>query len=449
MAGILLKGYSQSESAKSVVEVPSVEMESVDGPRRPISGVPALDPSIAERITDRGPDAQARWPFEAASYLLYESLVTPSVWSYGRNLLPLVPGSAAQLRTDPAAWRFKYVVFRGKLEWVEEIDYEKVYGKYEGGGIRTVHRGSVLVAGGKKSDPPLRVSFITTRPMTWHDANQITPPILEIKDGWVRMRGIFLKQYVAPRSGGPALLVVTTQNERDYEWLPVTTLGEIPFQIISDDPSIATSMAGQNILAKNYPRPLYRLLKYAESRAGEQGAELRAQEELKPRAIDGKGIYEEVIGKPALYRTQYFGGLGIIAMDGLHRGPYDVETNDAGVTACFDGWIMTDKRKLVQFLAPYPLMQRDWTRMTRIRWAGYFYKSKGYPAGNRTRRLAPFVVLTELEEIVPPPPDYKSQFIFAGSFLLGLLLLVWIIIRDDSTKQEFQRRRKGRKIGEA
>ena len=67
----------------------------------------------------------------------------------------------------------------------------------------------------------------------------------------------------------------------------------------------------------------------------------------------------------------------------------------------------------------------------------------------RTRRLAPFVVLTELEEVLPPPPDYKSQFIFAGAFFFGLLLLVWIIIRDDSTKQEFQRRRKGRKIGEA
>jgi len=449
-----IKARTQTDQPEEITEVPSV-LIGADAPRL-VSGGPALDPALAERIADRGPDAQARWPFDAASYLLYESQVTPAVWSYGRNLLPLVPGSAAQIRKDPRAWRFKYVVFRGRIEWMEEIDYEKVYGKYEGGEIRIVQRGRVLVAGGEKSDPPLRVSFITGRTMTWHDRDKINPPLLEIKGGWVRMRGIFVKNYLAPndpadpgKGSAPSLLVVATQTERDFEHLPVDSLGDIPFQIINDDPSIAETISGQNILAKNYPGPLYRLLKYSESRAGDEGAALREKERLEARAIDSKGTYEEVLGQPARFRTKYFGGLGIIAKDGLHRGPYDIEPNDAGVEGCFDGWIMTDETKLVQFLAPYPLMDRDWKRGTRIRWAGYFYKAKGYPAANRTRRLAPLIVLTELVEILPPKPDYKGQFMFAGLFLLGLLVMVWFIVREDGTKEEFRRRRSGRKIAEA
>ncbi|MHC4956431.1 MAG: hypothetical protein ACYTGZ_21525 [Planctomycetota bacterium] len=452
LASFLLKGYSQSEVAKTVTEeVPSVQIGS-DKPRR-FSGIPALDPTIAERISDLGPEARRRWPSKAIGYLLYESAYTPAVSAYGRDLIPMVPGSAEQIRKDSRPWRFKYFVFRGRLESVEEQNYETVYGKYDDGGgeIGQIRRGRVLVAGGDSSAPPLRITFVTTRPMMWRDRNEVNPSVRPIEDGWVRVRGIFVKNYLDETAEGgatPTMLVVATQIDRDYERLPVNTLADVPFDQILDDPSIASTREGQDILAKNYPRALYRLVKYAESRAGEEGAELREKEGLKALAIDDPKTYEEVIGHPAQFRGEYFGGYGIIAETGYRFDASSIEPNDAGVEECFDGWIMTDKNKLVQFVAPWPLMKRDWPKMTRIRWAGYFYKAKGYPAANRTRRLAPFVVLTELEQVYPSPPDYTSQFIFAGAFLAGLLLLVWIIIRNDAGSEDFRRTRK-RKIADA
>jgi len=451
LASFLLNRVSDTEPANTVVdEVPSIQI-GTDKPQR-FSGVPALNATLAERISDEGPDAQARWPAAAAAYLLYEVAHTPAVRAYGRNLLPLVPGSAAEIRNDSRPWRFKYVVFRGKLEKVEEQNFEATYGKFEDGEIGQIQRARVLVDGGNAMDPPLRVTFLTMGPMVWRDRNEINPTMRPITDGWVRVRGIFVKNYVdADGPGGPykSMLVMATQVDRDFERVEVNSLTEIPFQIIHDDPSIGDTREGQEVLAKNYPKTMYRLLKYAEARAGDYGKELRESEALVPQKIDEGKMYEQVIGQPARFRAQYFGGMGIIAQRGYRFDPSSIEPNDANVEECFDGWIATDHNRLIQFVAPGPLMNRDWPRNTRVRWAGYFYKAKGYPAHNQTRRLAPFVVLTKLEEVKLPPPDYQTQFIFAGAFFVGLVLLVWIIIRNDRASDDYRRGRRGRKIARA
>jgi len=454
VASLLLKGYANTQEAKTVTEeVPSVQIGS-DKPRR-FSGIPALDPSIAERVNDIGPESRVQWPEKAMGYLLYETAYTPAVSAYGRDLIPLVPGSAEQIGKDSRPWRFNYFVFRGRIESLEEQDYEKSYGKYEDGGnddIGRIVRGRVLVSGGEDADPPLRATFVATGPITWSDSNMVRPALRQITDGYVRVRGIFVKNYLDKTADGelvPTLLFVATKVDRDFERVKVNSLSDIPFELILDDPSIASTDEGKKILGKNYPRPMFRLLKYAEPRSGEAGAKLRAKDELKPVAIDEPKMFEEVIGHPGQFRGTYFGGYGVIAQSGHRYDAASIRPNDAGVEERFDGWIMTDKNKLIQFVAPWPLMHRDWPKMTRIRWAGYFYKAKGYPAANGTRRLAPFVVLTELEQVYPSPPDYQSQFIFAGAFLAGLLLLVWIIIRNDSAREDFRRTRRGRKIAEA
>jgi len=450
-ASFMLNHYASSDPGPEVgEEPPSIEIGSAM-PQR-FSGVPALNATLAERITDTGPDASARWPSDAAGYLLYEVAHTPSVRAYGRNLLPLVPGSAAEIRKDSRPWRFKYVVFRGKLEMVEEQNYEATYGKFKGGEIGVVQRARVVVEGGDAMDPPLRVTFVTMGPMIWRDRNEINPTARPIVDGWVRVRGIFVKNFVdKDGEGGPyeSMLVMATQVDRDYERVEVKSLADIPFQIIDDDPSIADTREGQEILAKNYPKTMYRLIKYAEQRAGEYGKELREKEALEKQEIDKHNMYETVIGQPARYRAEYFGGMGIIAKQGYRFDASSIEPNDANVEECFDGWIATDHNRLIQFVAPGPLMQRDWPKNTRIRWAGYFYKAKGYPAFNHTRRLAPFIVLTQLEEVKLPPPNYQAQFIFAGAFLVGLILLVWIIIRNDRASEEYRRGQRGRKIKSA
>ena len=45
------------------------------------------------------------------------------------------------------------------------------------------------------------------------------------------------------------------------------------------------------------------------------------------------------------------GGLGIIAKQGYRFDPSSIETNDANVEECFDGWIATDHNRLIQQLS--------------------------------------------------------------------------------------------------
>lgn len=434
----MLKGWSTTAEAEKKTEEPSIEI-GTDLKTR-IRGVPALDQTIAERIVDLGPEARARWPHEAASYLLYETQYTPAVRGYARNLLPITSGSAEQIALDSRQWRFKYVSFRGKLESVREENYDDTYGPSEVGKIGQVKRGRVLIPG----DPPVHVTFVTDSLMDFQDRNQIRPEIVAIEDGWVRVRGVFVKNFRDRDPGGTetsTLLIVATQVARDFERVEVNSLEDIDFDTIVDDPSLGNTADGRDILHMNFPRPMFRLLKYAEARAGAYGRALREKENLKPAEIDTPGMYEDVIGNPGKYRGKYFGGLGVIAQMGFTYGATDTRANDAGVEGYAEGYLGTDRERAIRVLIPEPLTGRTWKRNTRIRWAGYFYKSLGYPARNGTRRLAPFLILTELVEILPPKRNVKGEIYVALGALGGLGLLVWFILRDDKTSKEFRRRR--------
>ncbi|MEM8884645.1 MAG: hypothetical protein AAGD14_11290 [Planctomycetota bacterium] len=456
LASVFLDSYASSPAAKQTDrDVPSVQIGTDVAAK--ITGVPALDMSKAERLSDQGPDAKKRFPLDAASYLLYESAYTAMVWANDRNLLPLTPASAAEIRNDSRPWRFRYVTFRGQLVATNEDNFEEAYGTHEQDEIGQVHRGRVLVEGGDQMDPPLYVTFlgdVNGRILSDTDPNVVDAKTEAITEGWVRVRGIFVKNYTDADENGrdiPSMLVVATSVVRDYETKPVESLEDIPFEIIVDNPAIADTQRGRDILSRLFPKPLYRLIAFANERAGEEGRALREKEELTPRAIDDldEGTYEKVIGQPGAFRGTYFGGLGSIALEGYFLGPSDIETNDAGVSNVFEGWIATDREKLVRFMAPERLMNRRWPENTRIRWAGFYYKSLGYPARNGTRRLAPMVVLTELEEIRPEPRDLGGELWIGIGFLVGLALLFWIVVREDRTKRDFRASRRGKRTVEA
>lgn len=441
---VSLSRYASSPAAKGVVDTaPAVEVK-----RDVVSGVPAFDMEVAEDLTDYGTEARRRWPAEAIHYLLLEAANTPAVYSYARNLLPLTPGSAAEIEKDSRPWRFKYVRFRGELEYLREEDYEAVYGPpAPPGGL--VWRGRVRVADGP---PALRVVFVTTTGPGWFDYNEPVP-VPEMKlivDGWVRGRGILVGNYI-DSSGGedvPALLVVATGLERDFATVKVGSLRDVPFSIIRDDPAIAsTEEGGRQILAKEYPQPLYRLVKYAEGLAGGAGAGKRAEGNLKPEALATREVWEDLVGQPAKFRGRYFGGLGALADTPLRYVAETITPNDAGVEECLNGWLVTDQQKLMQFIAPASL-DLDWQTRTRVRWEGFFYKTKLYPARDGQDRLAPVFVLTVLEEVKPPPPNTKIHLFLASGFVAGMLLLAYIVLKDDRTKQRYKRFRQRRVAAE-
>ena len=443
-ATLMLKGWAaSSDTNRTIADEPTVAIGSDLMPR--ITSTPTFDPAIGERITDRGPEARRRWPEEAAGYLLHEVQYSPTARHYARNLLPLVSGSYAQIREDSRNWRLRYFTVRGKLESVEEQNYEDTYGKTSFGEIGQVKRGRILVPG----EEPFHVTFITDSLMGHADKNELRPEVKVIEDGWVRIRGIVVKNFIDATKDGeevPSVLMVATQVQRDYEIKSIEKFEDIDFEIILDDPSLGGTDDGKQILSKLFPRPMFQLLKYAEPRAGEQGQALREKEQLTPGEIDAPDVFEAVIGDPAKYRGQYFGGKGIIVREGYSYGISEVEPNDAGVEEYFEGWIATDRHRMISFVAPGPLMHRSWKKNTRIRWGGYFYKSLGYSSATG-RRLAPVFVLTELEQLELPKRDVKGELYAAFGALAGVILLVWIIVRDDKTKKEFRRRRSGRKAG--
>ncbi|HEX5137948.1 MAG TPA: hypothetical protein VFY93_13310 [Planctomycetota bacterium] len=430
---ILLNHYAKTPEAQKVsndsfaIAAPPPEMP---------TGVPPLDMTIAGNLTDYGTEARSRWPNEAVHYLLLEAANTPAVFSYERNLLPLTRGSAAEIDKDSRPWRFKYVRFRGQIEYLKEEPYEVVAGA-PSPDQGLVWKGRVRVDDG---DPPLRVVFVCVTPPMWADTNDNSPrPEAKlIEDGWVRGRGILVQNYIDPPGGDvPALLVVATEIERDFEAVPVTSLADVPFDIIRDNPSKRSSEDDRAILAKEYPRALFRLVAYAELLSGASGAEKRAEGKLVPRAIPNAKEWEKLWGNPEGVRGKYFGGLGIVVVSPDHLSPETIPANDAGVEECLNGWILTDEQKLIQFIAPITL-DGPWEMRTRVKWEGFFYKMKLYAARDGTEKIAPVFVLTSLEKIVVLPSNSLFPVIVAGSVVVGLTLLAYLVLREDSTKESYR-----------
>jgi len=437
--------WARSKEARedTLAPTPKVsELAEVEG----LSGVPAFDMERADRIADSGPDARRRWEPDAIPYLLRQARNVPAVHAYRRNLLPVTEGSAAQIGKDSRPWRFKYVRFKGPLEYLREEDYEEVYGETEPE-IGRVHRGRVRVAG---TEPPVRVVFVTPMPPLWTDLNDPSPrsEYKLITDGWVRVRGIFVKNYV-DADGKEALLVVATDVERAYEPVPVESLDDIPFQIIDDDPSLlGRSEHGRVVLAKEYPRPLFRLVKYAARLAGPEGAAAREEEGLEPIRFESDKEWEKVLANPAQYRAKYIGGLGAIALEPSYYGPSNITPNDAGVEECINGWIITDQYKLIQFIAPASLAA-EWSKRDRVAYEGFFYKAKLYPAQTGIDHVAPVLVLTVLRSVPPRKPDYMTQILIAVGFIVGVAALFFLVVREDRTKESYraqQRKRRERAL---
>lgn len=430
---------SNPENQVQADSVPAVEVDPRVGEVK-FPGGPPLAQSYREKIVD-ATDADRRWwQDDVMHYLLFEAANTPSVHAFNRNLVPITPENAALIAKDSVPWRYKYVRFRGELEYLDEIDYEAVYGDQDPP-LGRVERGRLRLAGSTGKDAA-RVLFVTPGPLTWRDTNEPVPhPELHpIRDGWVRGRGIFVKNFVDERGREevPCFLVVATDIQRDYKTVEVNSLDDIPFGIIDDNPELAGTEDGRLLLAKEFPRPLYRLVKYAASRAGRAGAALRREEKLEPAAIDDPKEYEAILGDPAGHRAKYYGGLGAIALSPYLYGPTDITPNDAGVESCLNGWIVTDHNKLIQFIAPASLAG-EWPSRTRIHWEGYFYKIKLYRARKGTDEMVPMVVLTSLQEVKPPAPNYLPQFIIAGAFIIGMLVLLFLVLREDKTKESYRR----------
>jgi len=409
-----------------------------------VYGTPALDPQYRDRIRDATPNDRSWFQGDVVSYLLLEAKNTPAVHEWNRNLIPINAGSAPEIRKDPKPWRYKYVRFRGKLEYIRDEDYEELYGESDPP-IGEIYRGRILVAPGR---PPARILFFTPNIPLWRDADSSAahPPYQVITDGWVRGRGIFVKHFTERTPGGEVdtFLVVATRLDRDYKPLPVRSLKDIPFEIIHDDPALPTRPDGRAILAKEYPRPLFRLVRYAQDRAGKPGEALRRKEGLAPAPWPhSPKDYEALVGRPKQSRAKYLGGLGAIAVTPIAYDPLTIPANDAGVEECLNGWLVTDSNKLVQFVAPISLAG-EWHKLDRIRFEGFFYKIKLYASKAGVDRVAPVLVLTVLEKVPPPSRDRSAELWIALGFVVGIGLLFVIILREDKTKESYRRVWRGR-----
>lgn len=446
-AAAMLRGYAKRPGAKDG-ETDASPSKEIPGSRDPrFSGVPTLDPSYLDKVHDATPKEQEQWDEEAIAYLLTEARNTPAVLAYKRKLFPIDPTNVEFVRKNSKDWRFQFVRFRGEIEYMREGDYADI----SNGGDETigrVHYGRVLLAGTEKK--PARVVFVTpTRPQ-WTDYNTaaVTPKIEIIKDGWVRGRGIFVKKY---RDVGPdgeeheTFLVVATRIKRDFKQQKVESLDSIPFHIIQDQYELIQDEIGRRLLFKTYPKTLFRLLRWAILRAGPEGKAQREEDGLKAESIAKVEDYERIVSNPQANRAKYFGALGALTFDPIYVGPEDIEddkANDAGISGYMFGWIVTDKERLLQFVAPSKFGKLDLKRRTRIYFAGYFYKTQGYLARDGTKRLVPFFVLTELREVYPTQPDHKVELFIAVGFILGIGLLVYFILREDKTKQDYRRWRR-------
>jgi len=413
-----------------------------------IEGVPTLDPSQAAAIRDATPEEQRKASDEALAYVMLETLQAPAVAAFDTNLMPLVPGLAEQIRQDPAPHRFKFYRFRGKLESIEE-KFEQ--GEGANRAMAHYHRGTILVDPG---DPPLRITFFTPFPPRHQDEQLpvVSPPMELITDGFVRGRGIFLQRYLdldpASRET-PTLLIVATLLERDYEARPVETLADVGLDAIRDDKSLWGS-PDEPLLRRPYTLSLLRFVKYAEPRAGEAGRARREAEKLVPEGFDSPEGYDALTRDPREHRAKYYAGLGALIDTPFVQdldGDVRVEANDAGVERYATGLIYTDNRFIVSYAAPASIV-KGLRKGARIRYEGYFYKNRLYPSKSGAYQLVPWLVLTELREILPEPPNVIGQLVFAGAFVFVIGAVIFWVVREDRTKEDFRARRR-RRIAEA
>ncbi len=422
-----------------------------------MSAIPVLSPKLSELVVD-GDNAQRKVLNEdVLGYLLQEVDSTPAVYHFTRGLVPLEagregkPGSAETIARDPGPWRFKFFRIRGALEYLEDMHYDQLLGK-ERESFTSLYKGRVKVAGSEN----LRAVFLVSQTPMEIDFNSPGREMYSkpITDGWVNVNAIFVKRFLDENEDGsftPALLFVATQVHREYETKDVKSLDDVGFEIIQDDPAlIGTDEEDQ--LYRLYPRPLFRLVRYAGDRSGADGAKLREKEGLRAVSFDAKADFHRMIYKPDEVRGAYFGGLGAIARTLVeHVGPRS--SNDAGVESWLTGWIVMDNYKVIKVIAPLSLARGDpddggsippdggWKKLERIAYEGFFYKAMAYRGGGQ-ERLVPLVVLTKLSPVAPPPSNRRAQLLFVIGFGAGIGAIVYFILREDRTKADYTRLRR-------
>ena len=188
----MLKGYSGQPESREIQTPGQPAPPMGEDPR--FTGVPTLDRRFLEKIKDATAKEREAWNEDVVTYLLREARGTPAVSAYRRKLLPINAESGPEIAKNTKPWRFQFVRFRGELESMATGDYEELT-KGGASDIGEVHIGRVRVTMG---DNPIRVKFVTPGMPTWIDYN--TPStkteVQLIKDGWVRGRGIFIKNYL-------------------------------------------------------------------------------------------------------------------------------------------------------------------------------------------------------------------------------------------------------------
>lgn len=322
------------------------------------AGDPLLDASKAVGIRDDTPEGEREWPSDAVAYLLGEA-EKPEVAVHTKDF--------ARLTTDKPPERFAFVWFRGRLAALKEEE-------------DALFRGRVVLAEGRE------VLFVTRRPPIEVEGAPGDAAKL-IEDGYVRVRGIFVKRYRPDaKSEAPAFLVVATSVERAYETKPVRSLEDVGLDAVRDDQELVEGKSKEppRLL---YPLTLMRLVKLAEA-----GAPAGAIPE------EFMGGMDPLLKNPAKARGCLVTGTGAIALESLRYGPWECAPNDAGVESYVTGWLVSDQRQLLQFVAPDRLNGIGKPR-ERVRFTGYFYKAKAYPARDGTTRIAPVLVLTDLAPV--------------------------------------------------
>lgn len=320
---------------------------------------PRLDPARAKDIRDDTSEAEREWPSDAIDYLLGEA-EKPEVALYAKDLAQLTATS------DTSPDRFAFVWFRGRLEELkEEAD---------------LFQGRVVFAEGA----PTREALFVTRPPT--ESEGAPGEVVKlIENGFVRVRGIYVKRYRPDaKAEGPAFLVVATFVERAYETKPVRSLEDVGFDAVRDDQEFLDGGGKGDPPSRLYPLTLMRLVKLAEA-----GAPAGAIHE------EFAGGMDPLLRNPAKVRGRLVRGTGVVALESLRYGLWECAPNDAGVESYVMGWIVSDGRQLLQFVAPDRLAGIGKAK-ERVRLTGFFYKVKAYPARDGTTRIAPIFVLTDL-----------------------------------------------------
>ena len=229
-------------------------------------GGPNIDMAQAALLKDTSADEQRTIRPEPLGYIVAEAKINPRVWSYRDSLPALSPEVAAQIYKQPEDWRFVFFRFRGEIAVpIEKQDFEQVW-RSEAASVRNVWYGHLKLEGSDDA----RLTFLMPTEPTWADPNAMVqnPPGQPLRDGWVRGRGIFVQRYLSGSNGGeiPTLFFIVTHLERDYETRPVRTLEDCELDKVVDAPGL-----GRQMLMRIFPRHLYRLVRYANDRAGSAG----------------------------------------------------------------------------------------------------------------------------------------------------------------------------------